>query len=170
MVIGILSDSHGDSDIVRQALTALEQAGAERFVHCGDVGGMNVFDQFAGRNVDFVWGNMDCPDGVLLGYVTDLGLPLPTVPLSLELAGKRVAVCHGHEPCFRDIVFKGRHDYLLCGHTHERGDRRENGVRIINPGALHRARVKTVATLDLATDTLTFYALRDGRAEPVTAG
>ena len=48
------------------------------------------------------------------------------------------------------------HDYLLHGHTHVRRDERVGKVRIINPGALHRAREKTVAVLDTDTDRLTF--------------
>lgn len=165
MILGILSDSHGDYLPVRHALAGLERAGAEVFVHCGDVGGMEVFDELAGRRVHFVWGNTDVPDAVLCGYVEDIGLSLPTVPLSLELGGKRIVVCHGHESCVPRVVAEARHDYLLCGHSHQRCDLRKNGVRIINPGALHRARVKTVATLDLATDVLTFHVVQGERVE-----
>jgi hypothetical protein len=169
MKIGILSDSHGRHLAVRHALAALESLGAEAFVHCGDVGGMAVFDELAGRAVHFVWGNTDVPDAVLEGYVEDLGLTLPNVPLSLTLGGKRIAVCHGHERCFERVILAAEHDYLFCGHTHERCDRRENGMRIINPGALHRARIKTVATLDLSTDELTFYAVDDSRVAPLSS-
>jgi len=162
MVIGILSDSHGRHLSVRHALEGLERAGAEIFVHCGDIGGMEVFDELAGRPVHFVWGNMDAPDATLSGYVEDIGLQLPVAPLTLEVAGKRIAVCHGHERCMPRVIAEAAHDYLFCGHSHRRCDVRENGVRIINPGALHRARVKTVATLDTAADKLRFFEVRDG--------
>ena len=166
MVLGILSDSHGDYRMVRHALAGLERAGADVFIHCGDVGGMEVFDELAGRRVHFVWGNTDVSDSIICGYVEDLGLSLPVVPLSLELGGKRIVVCHGHESCVRRVVAEAQHDYLMCGHSHQRCDVRENGMRIINPGALHRARVKTAATLDLATDRLTFFAVDGERVEP----
>jgi len=78
-------------------------------------------------------------------------------PTRVNLNGKSIAVLHGHESGFRDAVRGGAYDYLMHGHTHERRDERINGMRIVNPGALHRARIKTVATLDTETDTLTFH-------------
>jgi predicted phosphodiesterase len=50
-------------------------------------------------------------------------------------------------------------DYLLHGHTHVKRDERVGRTRVINPGALHRAREKTVAVLDTATDMLTFLTV-----------
>jgi putative phosphoesterase len=52
-------------------------------------------------------------------------------------------------------------DYVFHGHTHRRDDYREAGMRIINPGALHRAAVKTVALLDLSTDDLRFIEVNE---------
>ena len=48
-------------------------------------------------------------------------------------------------------------DYILHGHTHCKRDERIGRCRVINPGALHRANPKSVATLDTASDTLTFH-------------
>lgn len=49
--------------------------------------------------------------------------------------------------------------YLLHGHTHLRRDDRVGHTRIVNPGALYRAKVKTCALINLATDDLTFIEL-----------
>ncbi len=54
------------------------------------------------------------------------------------------------------LLSEQKHDYLLQGHTHVRHDERIGKTRVINPGALHRAREKTVALLDTATDRLVF--------------
>ena len=66
-----------------------------------------------------------------------------------------MAVTHGDDgPLLRRLVDAQDHDYVLLGHSHVAGEQRVGRVRLVNPGALHRARVKTVALLDLATDAL----------------
>ena len=71
-------------------------------------------------------------------------------------------VAHGHERGFDRLAAMSGADYLLFGHTHRYEQFRDGPVRCINPGALHRARIKTVALLDLATDSVVFLTL-DGR-------
>jgi hypothetical protein len=158
MLIGICSDTHGQVATMRRALVIFDRLGVERIIHCGDVGGEEVFDQLVGREVRFVWGNTDVVTAGLLAYLQTVGLPAPQgVPLVLEWAGRRIAVFHGHERGFSAAPQTMNVDYILHGHTHMRWDERIGSVRIINPGALHRARTKTVATLNLATDELTSH-------------
>jgi predicted phosphodiesterase len=45
-------------------------------------------------------------------------------------------------------------DYVFHGHTHVAEERKSGRTRVINPGALHRARPKTFAILDLASGAL----------------
>jgi predicted phosphodiesterase len=91
----------------------------------------------------------------------------------MALAGKRLVMGHGHESYFMRVrdVEKGVAapsgavcDYLFHGHTHVARDDRFGPTRVINPGALHRAGTYTVATLDLATDTLTHWIVPDDAA------
>lgn len=158
MIVGILSDSHGHRDVVRRALALFDDAGAEDLIHCGDVGGIDVFECLAGRPCTFVWGNCDDPLPDLERHVTALGLPLPQgVPTRLTLGGKTFAVFHGHERGFHTAESDPDTDYVLHGHSHRCRDERVGGARIINPGALYRARPLTVATLDVARDLLVFH-------------
>lgn len=160
MLVGILSDSHGRHLAVRQAMTLFDKLGISQVIHCGDVGSTEVFDEMIGRSCAFVWGNMDFPHDGLLSYARSLGLPIPEeVPVRLELDGKRFAVLHGHEPGFNVALQRLDVDYILHGHTHIARDEMLHGKRIINPGALHRAARKTVATLDTQTDQLTFHEI-----------
>ena len=160
MRLGILSDSHGRFERTRAALRLLEKEGASCIVHCGDVGGVSVFDELVGRNVRFVWGNTDYPDASLREYLRAVGLVEPdSVPLRLDFGGKSVAVFHGHESQFQTALATGGVDYILHGHTHVARDEHIGGVRVINPGALHRARVFTVATLDVHQGTACFHEL-----------
>ncbi len=157
MLIGILSDSHDRYETVRLALARFDAAGVERIIHCGDVGGRSVFEALAGRHVRFVWGNTDWPSGELSEGIERLGIPLPgEVPLLLKWGQRSIAVFHGHEKEFRRALTAQQTDYILYGHTHKKSDERHGRTRCINPGALHRAAIRTVATLDLSTDELNF--------------
>lgn len=160
MILGILSDSHGRVDRVREALAVFDRVGAETLIHCGDVGGISVFDELVGRNLHFVWGNTDVPGHGELAYLKTVGLATPgCVPLRIELAGRTFEVYHGHEPGFNRATANPQADFILHGHTHVPRDERIGGARIINPGALHRAKVPTVATLDLDADRLVFHEI-----------
>ena len=166
MLIGIMSDSHGQELIVAAALRFFDSVGAEHVVHCGDVGGRAVLDRLIGRRCSWVWGNMDAGDDEL----RDCGAAAGCSPLRLELDGKVLLVFHGHERGVDQAVAENEPDYVLHGHTHAARDQRVGHVRIINPGALHRASPKTIATLDTATDEVSFYAFdsQGGRFAPWT--
>ncbi|MCP4247386.1 MAG: YfcE family phosphodiesterase [bacterium] len=164
MVIGICSDSHNCPGPLRRALAIFDEVQAQRVIHCGDVGGQATFDELVGREVRFVWGNTDSPNAALRAYLQTVGLTPPNeVPLLVEWAGKRMAVFHGHEHGFRNAARSLDVDYIFHGHSHLRRDERIGAVRIINPGALHRAAIYTVATLNLATDELRFHEVRHGQ-------
>jgi hypothetical protein len=173
LILGILSDTHGQRARTAAALRVLQQVGAEAFVHCGDVGGPEVLDEFVGRRAWVLCGNMDEGDTVRLAAVHAPGLTVATQgPLRVELEGRALAVFHGHEVEFTRWIDAldvngalpracGHCDYILHGHTHVARDERIGRVRIINPGALYRAGVHTVATLDLRSDALEFWRVDD---------
>ena len=155
-----MSDTHGRHLAARAAMALFQRRGAGHVIHCGDVGGIAVFDELLSLPCAFVWGNTDEPDRSTLAYLEGAGLRAPSEPPArLTLDGKSIAVFHGHERAFASTIRAGGFDYLLHGHSHEARDERIGAMRIINPGALQRARVKTVATLDTATDELTFHEI-----------
>jgi len=161
MLIGLMSDSHGRHLAVRKAVELFDSLGAERIIHCGDVGGIEVFDEVAGRPFDFVWGNMDEPDDGLIAYLRTLGITPPDEPpVHLGFNGKTAALCHGHEPTFGAALRTLDVDYLFHGHTHVARDEVFRGKRIINPGALFRVPCKTVATLDTYSAELRFHEIQ----------
>jgi putative phosphoesterase len=155
MLIAILSDTHDKTDPLIPALARLRDRGAEHFIHCGDVGGQRVLDVLAGYPVTFIWGNNDWDVAALEEYAIKLGLTCGGRAVELTLDGKRFTVIHGDDPYLkRRIIVEQQPDYLLQGHTHQFDDERVGRTRVINPGALYRAKPKTVALLDTATDLL----------------
>ena len=161
MIIGILSDTHDRADAAAIAIRQLRQAGAEFFIHCGDVGSERVLDHLAGLPSAFVFGNTDFNRATLASYAQTIGVACYGNFAELDLDGKKIAVLHGDDPRLKHrLLTAQQHDYLMQGHTHVRADTRVGKTRVINPGALHRAAEKSVATLDTATDTLQFLSVK----------
>ena len=160
MQIGILSDTHDRVDAMAAGMKLLRDQGAAYFIHCGDVGSERVLDHLAGVPSAFVFGNTDWDRAALARYARSIGVACHETFADLELGGKRVAVTHGDDYKLKQrILSEQRHDYFLQGHTHVRADQRVGKTRLINPGALHRAKEKTVALLDMATDRLEFVVV-----------
>jgi len=161
MLVGILSDTHGQIAPVRQALATFEASGAQAIFHCGDLGGMAVLAELAssGKRLFFVWGNMDDPQSCWTEDFRSAHITLPTGPYVVELDGRRILLAHGHEPELKRLAADPTLDYVLTGHSHRRHDRRVGRTRHVNPGALHRVAIRSVATLDLAADDLRFHEL-----------
>jgi uncharacterized protein len=152
MKLGLLSDSHGDADIAARAIARLTSMGCDRFIHCGDVGRNVVRLLPAGRSA-MVLGNNDLDPELFKRDCLNAGVEFLGQFGQLTIADKRIAVTHGDVARYLNSVIDGQqHDYLFTGHTHQKHDLRAGRLRRMNPGALHRARIKTVATLDLTTD------------------
>ena len=82
----------------------------------------------------------------------------------MTLAGKRLAVVHGHLHTDVRRLLASRPDYLFSGHSHVPSDTHVGPTRRINPGALYRAAKFTAALLDLERDALRFLTLVPGKA------
>ena len=157
MIVGVMSDTHGHYLAAREAMEHFHRTGAGHVIHCGDVGGMDVFGELTGIPLTFVWGNTDTPDDALVSFLHATGIQVPNgVPARVELGGKRFAVFHGHEPQFRGCKQLDV-DYVLYGHTHEADVEVLNGKCFVNPGALFRANPKTIATINTETSDIQFH-------------
>lgn len=160
VIIGILSDTHDRADAMAAAIRTLQDARAEFFAHCGDVGDEGCIDLLAGLPAAFVFGNNDWDRQRLARYAEKLGVACYGNYANLDLSGTRVAIIHGDDFAMkRKLLAAQEHDYLFLGHTHVRADERHGRTRVINPGALYRAKQKTVAVLDTAGDELAFLTV-----------
>lgn len=160
MIVGILSDTHDRLTATVAGIDVLQQAGAEFFIHCGDVGSEQIFDQLAGLNCVFVWGNNDWDRSGLSRYAQALGIQNGNTFVEVPFGGKLAAVTHGDDAkIVRRVLEEQRHDYLFVGHSHIKADHRVGTIRVINPGALHRATPKTVAILDTQSDIVRFLTV-----------
>ena len=162
MIVGILSDTHGNAEIARTAVRLLLSRGAQYFIHCGDVGGEDVLDALAGHPAMFVFGNNDWDRRPLADYAQGIDVACGDEQGKLSFDNKLAIVTHGDDSHIVNSVLQAQLvDYLFLGHTHKTLDTRRGKVRIINPGALYRAAQKTVALLDTASDALEFIVVRN---------
>lgn len=162
MKIGILSDTHNELDRTRRAVERLIEVGAEQLVHCGDLANGEIVRACAALPLTFVFGNHDAdmvPE--LRAASEEYGANCLEWGGEIELAGKRIAVAHGHLTSDLRPLIAAEPDYLLFGHFHARIDSNEKPMRRINPGALFRAEEFTVASLDLLNDEVRFLVIDD---------
>jgi putative phosphoesterase len=160
MKIAILSDTHNRHANVRLALAETTKRGVTTVLHCGDIEDAETVRLFEGLDAHFVFGNCDYDLDALRRAMTDIGATLHEHWGNLEMGGRKLAFMHGHEKQLLQEVEESSHfDYLFHGHTHVAADRRNGTTRVINPGALHRARPKTFVVLDLETGVVESIAL-----------
>src|SRR5207244_11682389 len=80
----------------------------------------------------------------------------------LDVDGVKIAWLHGDDKrLMHQVEESGEFDYLFYGHTHVADERRTGDTRVINPGALHRARPKTLLILDVETAETTTVTVGD---------
>jgi putative phosphoesterase len=162
--VGLLSDSHGRADTTERAVSLLLKQGADTLLHLGDIGSPEVLDALLAAPpgsshpvpVQLVFGNTDDRYDELDRYARRLGLEIAHPMGWLTVDGRSLAFCHGHEPKRMNEALEWPASYLCHGHTHRAVDQQRGDTRVINPGALYRARQYSAALLDLASDRLTF--------------
>lgn len=153
MLLGVLSDTHGAVDTTARAMEIFRQRQVRQVVHCGDVGGERILDLLAGEiPAAFVWGNSDYDHDLLKRYAEALGISCCDRVGRLTLDGSQIAFLHGDDhQMMRKLIEAQDCDLLFHGHSHFRAQSDVGRIRVINPGALYRARTKSVAIID--TDT-----------------
>lgn len=160
MKIGILSDTHSRYATVDKALALLRERGVEMVLHCGDIEDAATVQLFEGLPTHFVFGNCDSDREELRQAMRDSGATLQEPFGHLDIDGRKVAWIHGDvKRLFQDREAAGHFDYLFYGHTHQAEQHRTGSTLVVNPGALHRARIKTFVVLDSVSGELESVAV-----------
>lgn len=155
MRIGIVSDTHGRVATVQQALAIFRERDVEILLHCGDIDDVDTVHLFRGWPTHFVFGNCDMDRDALQKAIDGIGATLHERFGQIELAGRHIAWIHGDDKrAFHDLEACDHFEYLFYGHTHQAEQHRTGKTLVVNPGALHRARVKTCIVLDTDVDTV----------------
>ncbi len=152
MKIAILSDTHSRYQTVEKALALLQERNINTVIHCGDLEDAETVWLFQGFTTHFVFGNCDTERAAIQQAVHGIGETLHGAWGHLELDGVKLAFTHGDDKVLlHDLERSGQFDFVFYGHTHQAAEHRTGRTRVLNPGALHRARPKTFVVLDLAS-------------------
>src|SRR5258708_1092292 len=155
MLIGIISDTHSRYGTVETVVKLLRQRGVYCVLHCGDIEDADTVWLFENLTTHFVFGNCDTERVSLRQAIDGTGATLQEPFGNLELEGRKIAWIHGdNKRLFQDLENSGHFDFLFYGHSHQAEQHRTGPMLVVNPGALHRARLKTFAVLELESGEL----------------
>jgi uncharacterized protein len=137
MKIGIIADTHDETDQLQAALEILRAEGVETLLHCGDVCGTHILRMLEGFDVWIAQGNMDGDFKLTQAVEEVFGRGRLAWLQRPALDGTSVAMIHGdNEEALQNLVASGGYAYVFHGHTHGRRDQTVGRTRIINPGPL----------------------------------
>lgn len=160
MRLGILSDTHGQVALTRNAIRMLESLDVEAVLHCGDIGTPEVVELFTAWPTHFVFGNCDYDHAELALAIKKAGQTCHGLFGDLEFAGVRIALLHSHErQRFRQTVDSGDFRVVCYGHTHVAATDQRGDTLVLNPGAIYRANPHSIAVLDLPSVEATIVGL-----------
>ena len=150
MRLGVISDTHGHLQRTMDAVRVLESLEVDRLIHCGDIGSPAIAYLLEDWPTDYVDGNVDHDTEELAEAIAASGGTFHGRFADLELAGVRIAVLHSDDARrFRDTIASARWQLVCYGHTHAADLREEQGVWVLNPGALYRTARPSVAIVEL---------------------
>ncbi|MCS7015237.1 MAG: YfcE family phosphodiesterase [Gemmatales bacterium] len=157
MLVGVISDTHGNQVAVAAALRLLQARQPECVIHCGDIDDVSTMQLFRGIQLHLVLGNCDPPENRLHDVARQLGFHYHGRVGRLELGGNRLVFLHGDDRQRLDYVIRsGAYDIVLHGHTHQRRCVLLGSTWVVNPGALVRVAQPTIALIHLPSRRVEF--------------
>ncbi|MDO4583360.1 MAG: metallophosphoesterase family protein [Planctomycetia bacterium] len=149
MLLGILSDTHGDVPRTQAAVEIFRRKEVQEVVHCGDVGSREVVKLLSEFRTHYVHGNTDSR-GSLRKAILECGQTYYESVGILVREGKQIAFLHGDDwRTYGELLHSQRFDLICSGHTHQFEWQMEGKTYLLNPGALHRTPSPSVAILEL---------------------
>ena len=147
MKIGVISDTHlGDYDDRLKKIIDEHLKDTDLILHAGDLVDLSVLDNFKGKEVKAVCGNMDN---------LSVKEKLPEY-LLFEIKGFKFVLIHGWgSPRGIEEKILARFDDVDCivyGHTHQPANYKKGNVLFFNPGSAadrHFASSRTIAILEI---------------------
>lgn len=159
MRLGLVSDSHDNLPAARAVAAFFREEACDLVLHLGDITSAETVEAFRGLPMRFLVGNNDDARS-LAPALERCGFPPLALTWTATLEGVNVAAHHGHlEPDLGGV----EPDLLLHGHTHKRRCERVGRTLVVNPGALYRAAVRTLAVVELpGMDVRSYVVGEDG--------
>lgn len=164
MKIGVLSDTHDQSELILKAVDHFNLEQVEWVFHCGDWVSPFIlyFFQRLEAPLRGVFGNNDGDKFRHLAFKSKWNLDLEYEDhfLEITLDSKHIAVFHGDYPGIVEaLVTSEKYDAVFHGHTHQRVNEHIGKTLSLNPGSLMEKSSSTVKGASIAVyDTTTHSA------------
>lgn len=132
MKIIIISDSHGNVANLKHVLGFAKKIKAGAVIHCGDWDNLAAVEAVLSFGILLysVLGNAD----IHKDEIQKLKIKSQKFSenfLKIGLGGRKIGVTHQYQ--VSNVKYQ---DVLFCGHRHRQWEFVQDGVRIVNPGAL----------------------------------
>lgn len=177
MKIGIISDTHDDLQNVRKAIEIFKKENVSLVIHAGDYvfpGVVQEFKELQNKaQLIGVFGNNDGEKIGLLNKFKEIGGDLRGDFAEKEIDGLKFGIYHGTNEELKQAVSKSNeYDIFVCGHTHNKDERRIGRTQILNPGTAHQnfpdkdGRIEkdpTVIIYDTVVQRYEFISLKESR-------
>ena len=148
MRIGVMGDTHGDANAVRQAVKAIGTA--DIWLHTGDFHrDALLISALTGEQVIAVQGNCDGQSGAKPDEF-------------IEIFGYKIWLTHGHRHAVKQGLseleswaHRYEADAVIYGHTHQALNETVNGILLFNPGSAaepRRGKSRTCGVIDVLPD------------------
>lgn len=138
MKVAVLSDSHDNTQNLRQALKRARDSGCEAIIFLGDFCAPPAFRIVAEEKLPtyFVFGNVDGEQSIISREAAVMQhVTFDRDFLEFELSGKRIAICH--RPEFAEgLAATGKYDVVFHGHTHTPRNEMIGKTLLANPGEI----------------------------------
>lgn len=155
MKVGIISDTHDDIQLTKEAVEIFHTRNVDIIIHAGDFTSPEMLRLFKDNNCKFVLGNGDIDVERINMESQECGFECITDVCDFNIDDKRILVIHGDKvPVFREAVSSGKYNYIIKGHTHLFEDYISKNSRILNPGSFAIGRGGFILILDTITDSL----------------
>ncbi len=155
MRIGVISDTHDKVEQTRPAIDVFAAEGVERIIHCGDIGSRFVVELFDRWETHFVFGNTDYEQRALRECMELVGHVCHGRYGEVTWADRRIAFLHGDDfRQWQQTIASGKFDLVCSGHTHQKSVETIGSTVVLNPGAIERVAVPSVAIVDLSAMTV----------------
>ncbi|MBT5229241.1 MAG: metallophosphoesterase family protein [Methylococcales bacterium] len=144
MKICILSDSHDNRAVFKQAVTEAVNQGAEAILHCGDLVAPSTLSVIKDIDIPIhvIHGNNTGDLHALsnLAHRADRNIIFHGQDASIKLAGKSIFIVH-YPHYAQGMATMGKWDIVCCGHSHKAKIETINNVNheqtiILNPGTV----------------------------------
>lgn len=143
MMIGVISDTHDNLEVIRKVKTRLKELNVSYLIHLGDFVSpfafKEVFSGFENRGVGVI-GNNDGEIHLLSRIANRMNIELFDRIGTLEIEETKFLLMHGFSntnftiDLARNLASSGKYDAVLFGHTHEFHFERIGEILILNPG------------------------------------